>query len=105
MGIPPFGGFHSKWQLALAGLDGLSGAVAYLLPAVLLVSALMTAGYLFPPVMQAFFPGEDAPKEARIREPLALVLPLAVLGVLGFALGLFGDSIVAAVQSIVSSML
>ena len=105
VGIPPFGGFHSKWQLALAGLDGLSGAVAYIMPAVLLVSALMTAGYLFPPVMQAFFPGEDAPKEARIREPLALVLPLAVLGVLGFALGLFGDSIVAAVQSIVSTML
>lgn len=105
VGIPPFGGFHSKWQLALAGLDGLSGAAAYIMPAVLLVSALMTAGYLFPPVMQAFFPGEDAPKEARIREPLALVLPLVVLGVLGFALGLFGDSIVAAVQSIVSSML
>ena len=105
VGLPPFGGFHSKWQLALAGLDGLSGAVAYLLPAVLLVSALMTAGYLFPPVMQAFFPGENAPKEPRIREPLALVLPLAVLGVLGFVLGLFGDSVVAAVQSIVSTML
>ena len=105
VGIPPFGGFHSKWHLALAGLDSLYGAVRYIMPAVLLASALMTAGYLFPPVMQAFFPGEDTPKEVRIREPLALVLPLVILSLAGLILGLFPDTVAAVVQSIVSSIL
>lgn len=39
VGIPPFGGFVSKWAISLAALDGLGGPLAYLVPAVLLVSA------------------------------------------------------------------
>ncbi len=104
VGIPPFGGFHSKWHLALAGLESLYGAVRYIMPTVLLLSALMTAGYLFPPVMQAFFPGEDAPKTERIREPLALIVPLVILSLAGLILGLFPDAVAAVMQSIVSAI-
>ena len=35
VGIPPFGGFVSKWAISLAALDGLGGPLAYLIPAVL----------------------------------------------------------------------
>lgn len=71
VGIPPFGGFVSKWAISLAALDGLSGPLAYLVPAVLLVSALLTAGYLFAPIVNGFFPGEGFAGEPRLREPPA----------------------------------
>ena len=60
VGIPPFGGFAAKWYLgtgAYAGLPAPYGAVAVI---VLLVSALLTAGYLFPIVGDAFFVKPEA---------------------------------------------
>lgn len=57
IGIPPTGGFVSKWFLAQGGLD--FGALGVVGVVVLMVSALLTAGYLLPIVTDAFFPGED----------------------------------------------
>ncbi len=58
IGIPPFGGFITKWLLASAALS-----VGGWLPAtgvvILLCSALLTAGYLLPIVSRAYFPGRD----------------------------------------------
>ena len=57
IGIPPLAGFVSKWYLLDAGLEaplqafGIAGLV------VLVVSALLTAGYLLPIVTNGFFPG------------------------------------------------
>ena len=54
-------------------------------PAVLLISALLTAGYLFPPVVRGFFaPARPDTAEA----PAVMTLPLVVLAVLTLALGL-----------------
>ena len=80
VGIPPFGGFHSKWYLATAALEGLPGALGYLVPVTLILSALFTAGYLFPPVISAFFPGHDTTglDLSPIREPLGITVPLVV---------------------------
>ena len=39
VGIPPFGGFFSKWYLALGALGGMSAPLCYIIPAVLLISA------------------------------------------------------------------
>ena len=89
VGIPPFGGFVSKWAISLAALDGLGGPLAYLVPAVLLVSALLTAGYLFAPIVSGFFPGEGFAGEPRLREPPAMTLPLVVLAAVCLVLGLF----------------
>lgn len=91
VGIPPFGGFVSKWAISLAALDGLGGPLAYLVPAVLLVSALLTAGYLFAPIVSGFFPGEGFAGEPRLREPPAMTLPLVVLAAVCLVLGLFPD--------------
>ncbi len=57
IGIPPTGGFVSKWYLAQVGLG--HGALGVFGVAILMVSALLTAGYLLPIVTDAFFPGED----------------------------------------------
>ena len=63
VGIPPMGGFTSKWEIASAALSGGPGLFAVLGPVVLLISALLTAGYLFPVVINAFFPGANSEED------------------------------------------
>ena len=59
IGIPPTGGFISKWNLAQGALDSGLPVLSWLAPAVLLLSALLTAGYLLPVTIHGFFPGRD----------------------------------------------
>ena len=98
VGIPPMGGFLSKWVIAMAAVEGGSGFWAFMPPAVLLISALLTAGYLFPLVIDGFFPGEDAnPIVLQSSEPSGLmVVPMAVLCAVSLATGLFGLQILGA---------
>lgn len=58
IGIPPFGGFVTKWLLASAALTA-GGFLPQLGVVILMVSALLTAGYLLPIVSRAYFPGKD----------------------------------------------
>ena len=60
IGIPPMSGFISKWYLAQGALQSQTGIFRFLGPAVLLLSALLTAGYLLPITMKGFMPGKDA---------------------------------------------
>ena len=88
IGIPPLGGFVSKWYLAQGGLEVLGTLWGGVAAGVLLVSALLTAGYLLGIVRDGFFPGEGfqiPPLEHRpglwMRLPLAgLAAALLVLG-------------------------
>lgn len=105
VGIPPFGGFFSKWYLALGALDGMSAPLCYIIPAVLLISALLTAAYLFPPLCRAFFPGQDFPARSRIREPLLLVLSLALFAAASLILGLLSGITVPVMEHITGSIL
>ena len=60
IGIPPASGFVSKWYLAMGALDSGLAVFSWLVPVVLLISALLTAGYLLPISIAGFFPGRDA---------------------------------------------
>ena len=108
VGIPPFGGFWSKWYLATAALDALPGFLSYAVPVVLLLSALLTAGYLFAPVIAAFFPGEKEVEEVHLHgdanAPALLVSPL-VLSCLTGLLGFFPDGLVRLAQAIAGAVL
>lgn len=106
VGIPPMGGFTSKWKIASAALSGGPGLFAVLGPVVLLISALLTAGYLFPVVINAFFPGanseedfeeetEDTIEEKEFAEPGVLMDgAMIVLCIAALLAGLFGAGIV-----------
>lgn len=59
IGIPPTGGFVSKWQLATGSLASGMGAFSVIGPVVLIISALLTAAYLLPVTINGFFPGSD----------------------------------------------
>lgn len=92
IGIPPTGGFWSKWYMASAALDSAPGVFSWLIPVVLLISALLTAGYLLPVVIDAFFPGSDAPAFERRESPLMWV-PMAALAAVCILPGLFSGGL------------
>ena len=58
VGIPPTGGFVSKWNLA-QGAMAMDSAVRWIGPTALLISAILTAAYLFTIVIRGCFPGEE----------------------------------------------
>lgn len=96
IGIPPTGGFVSKWYLALGSLQSGLPVFDMLGPVILLVSALLTAGYLLPPVIQGFFPGADFDYGSlQKKEPCRLMtVPILILTILSVLIGLFPDMIV-----------
>lgn len=96
IGIPPMGGFVSKWYLCMGALDAKRGWISVIGVVVLLVSALLTAGYLLPLTVRGFFPGEDFDyKGLKGKEPAAImVIPIAILTVLSVAMGLFPNQLV-----------
>ena len=79
--------------------------LCYIIPAVLLISALLTAAYLFPPLCRAFFPGQDFPARSRVREPLLLVLSLALFAAASLILGLLSGITVPVMEHITGSIL
>ena len=59
IGIPPTGGFVSKWLLATGALEAGIGVFGVVGPIVLIISALLTAAYLLQLTINGFFPGSD----------------------------------------------
>ena len=90
-GIPPFNGFVSKWYIARAAVD-IGGWLPLVGFAALLVSALLTAVYMFQVVMKAWFPRTDAPAipEGSAHEAgWMMTVPTAVLAAACLVMGLF----------------
>lgn len=87
-GIPPVGGFISKWYLAQGTVE--SGETVLLV--VLLLSGLLNAGYLFPIIYRAFFRSSDRFQKFNEASPL-MVVPLLLTAALSLMLGLFPDGI------------
>ena len=130
VGIPPMGGFTSKWHLAQAALGSGLGFLSYLAPIILLISALLTAGYLFPVVIDGFFPGHDEDhhhghggvlsaadrkgegtqhatasagkgKKTFEKAPVMMWLPLVGLCLISLVIGIFGNSLMSLFGGIV----
>ena len=107
IGIPPASGFISKWYLAEGALDSGISVFYWLGPVVLLISALLTAGYLLPITMKGFLPG-DTYDYAHLekKEPVkAMVIPVAILAGLSLLLGIFCGPVVQYVGQIAEVML
>lgn len=107
VGIPPTSGFVSKWQLAVGALDAGVGFFGWFGPMVLLVSALLTAGYLLPITMRGFFPGEnDRCGELEGKEPpLLMLIPLIILAALALLLGVFPGGLIDTCRELACGLL
>lgn len=98
----PLSGFISKWYLAQGALSSGTGTWSWLGPVVLLVSALLTAGYLLPLTIQGFFPGSDFDgSQLERREPARLMLvPVALLAAGTLVLGCFPNLLLNGLEGI-----
>jgi multicomponent Na+:H+ antiporter subunit D len=104
VGIPPTGGFISKWNLAQGALaTGLS--VSWIGPTVLLISAILTAAYLFTVVIKDCFPGEDVKPEPNCEAGIRMLAPMAVFAALIVLLGVFSGPIISYLETLASTLL
>ncbi len=95
VGIPPASGFVSKWYLATAALSSGTGVITWLAPVILLISALLTAGYLLPITIHGFFPGKDyAYPAVKLEKSAFMWVPLVILAALSVGLGMFSGGLV-----------
>lgn len=102
IGIPPTGGFFSKWELATASLEVAGiGALTWIVPVILLVSALLTAGYLLDITIRAFFKKEDNETE-KAKEPKAMIAVLTVLALVALLGGVFASQTGSIISTVVS---
>jgi multicomponent Na+:H+ antiporter subunit D len=90
IGMPPLGGFLSKWNLVVGAFQ----ADQMVLVVVLLVSSLLNAAYFFPIVYRGFFVvPADGTLETGIREaPMFCLIPLTITALCSLALFFYPQS-------------
>ena len=96
VGIPPTGGFISKWYLAMGGISSIYPVLGIVGAGILLVSALLTGGYLITIFANAFFPGAkfDYSNLVKTEADKSMTIPLIVLAALCLLLGIFPGLII-----------
>lgn len=106
IGIPPASGFVSKWYLATGALDSSLPVYSWLVPVILLISALLTAGYLLPITVSGFFPGKDFETPERTKEGgIVMWLPIVLLSALTLLLGIFAGPLVERLTALAISII
>ncbi|MDO4749231.1 MAG: proton-conducting transporter membrane subunit [Eubacteriales bacterium] len=106
VGIPPTGGFAAKWMLAQGAMESGVGTLGYVGIGILMLSALLTAGYLLSIVTNGFFPGADFQAEGIFEKKTTPLMWIALcsLTVAALVLGMFPDIVRPAVQAVVNSL-
>jgi multicomponent Na+:H+ antiporter subunit D len=89
IGVPPVGGFISKWFLLVGALDAAQIGIVV----VLLLSTILNIGYFAPVVYSAFFgkPADPHAYDGVGEAPLTMVVPLLITASLSVAVGIYPD--------------
>lgn len=102
IGIPPTSAFVSKWYLCVGALASEIPVICWLGPAVLLISALLTAGYLLTIAIRGFLPdssASDLPTE-RCEPGWRMLLPMGVMTALAVGLGVWPGPLLDAANAL-----
>lgn len=103
IGIPPLLGFVSKWYLAEGSLRFIEGTLGWAGPAILLVSALLTAGYLFSITINAYC--KPALVEMNFEETTGwMLVPMAMLVGGIILLGMFPAALMPMIQNAITNL-
>ncbi|MBQ2698956.1 MAG: proton-conducting membrane transporter, partial [Firmicutes bacterium] len=89
--------------LCVGALDSVTPHIGMVGMVVLMVSALLTAGYLLPLVIAAFFPGRDV-EVKRDLLPESMSVPLVILALLVVCLGLGAGWLAQPLNAIVATL-
>lgn len=106
-GIPPFGGFISKWNLGTAALAS-ENPLGYAAMGVLLYSAFMTAIYMGTIVLKAWFPREEEILTFTENEKdpgWKMKLPVIVFACMIFLLGVFAKPLLGIIENVAGGIL
>ena len=101
IGIPPTGGFFSKWYIMLGAMQ----TEQYIYVAVLVISSLLNAVYFFRVLENVFInpdPGlkELNPPTGKLELPLQMLIPIVVFGIAILALGFCNEMIVDGIMKL-----
>lgn len=107
IGIPPASGFISKWNLCIGALDAKFGAFSFVGPAVLLISALLTAGYLLPITVNGLLPGKDFDTENAKKLHVSgwMLVPLVLLGIASLMMGIMPGSLTEFLRNVATTLM
>ncbi len=100
VGIPLTGGFVSKWYLAQGALSSSIGVFAVL---IIMLSALLTAVYLFSPVANAFFVPNDKMIKGKESLDKLMFTPMIILSLIIIVLGTYPKPIIDFILSITAT--
>ncbi len=113
VGIPLFGGFISKYGLALGSLE----ANLPILIIVIIISGLLNATYYFPIIGQAYFSQDghsdhhaenghqEAKKFQRDQIPLSMLVPIVIFALGIIYLGIFPGTVISFINQTVAMLL
>lgn len=107
IGIPPTSGVISKWYLATGCLESGIAGLSWIGPVSLLVSALLTAGYLLPLSIRGFLMEPDySAVRSDYKEPgLLMLAPVVILAVITLILGLYPTPLIELIQNGIAATL
>lgn len=100
VGVPLTAGFISKWYLAQGALQQGSGVIGFVGIATIMVSALLTGGYLVTVTAKAFFAKREDEVQESCEPNRYMIVPLAVLTVLIILFGIYPAPVIAAASAI-----
>jgi multicomponent Na+:H+ antiporter subunit D len=99
VGIPPLTGFFSKWFLLLGTVE----AGKYAFSFVILSSSLLNAVYYMRIINYIHFQGEYPVEEGLKKPPMAMLLPILILGIGAIFLGLLAYIPLTLIENAVAS--
>ena len=100
--IPPLSGFQAEW-IMFTGIfkQGTLGATINLIIAIIgIFATFLTTVYTFWPVMRVFFGPLPKSLENVKEAPLSMTVPLLILAIVSFILGIYPDLIMKFLYSI-----
>jgi len=104
IGVPPVGGFVSKWHLLVGAMDANSIGIL----CVLIASTILNAAYFVPVVYKAYFGQVPAAAHGHGEHhhqgeaPLSMLIPLCITALLSVAVGVFPDFFMQFARAVVS---
>ncbi len=105
VGVPLTAGFISKWYLAQGALDTEIGLIGFVGISVIMVSALLTAGYLVSVTAKAFFTRRSEEISESFEPNRYMLVPIAVLTVMIVVFGVFPQPVISFVMEIAQSIM
>ena len=103
-GVPMTGGFISKYYLAQAALNGNFAVLEFIGFVTIMVSALLTAGYIWSVSSKALFAHKDVEICEKCEINATMIVPMLVLTALIFVIGICPSAVMDIITKIVASV-